>query len=199
MFGYLIKRIGRAFKHKVDAMLHTGNLPAPYIYKHTLLLDFFPSNSLAIETGTYLGETTVVLANHCEKVISLEPFKPLFDYNSNRFREVANIEIRNQNSQEGLARALEGLDGPVSFWLDGHYSGSGTYGDLENASPILSELEAIGRWIDARGGSAYIAIDDARLFTGVDGYPDEESIERFARKFGLALFRFRDIFFMKPN
>ena len=199
MILFDVKRLVRLFKHRLDAMISAGSTPAPYLQKHALLRDFFPPHSIAIETGTYLGETTRVLSLHCARVISFEPHVPLYAYNTERFSKVENVQIVNQASEEGLVPALEGLAGDVSFWLDGHFSGEGTHGTNENASPILKELESIGEWLRDPSCSAFVAIDDARLFDGTDGYPTESQVRDFANRHALSFIKLRDIFFLKRN
>ncbi len=194
---YELKRNLRKLKHLSDVLFAFSRDPAPYYIKHLLLKDFFPTNSIAVETGTYLGETTEMLSKHCSSVVSLEPFVPLYEYNARRFGSFDNVSIVNKSSEEGFAEILEVIEGPTSFWLDGHYSGDGTHGKLANASPIVRELESIAMWVHKTNSPVYVAIDDARLFTGEDGYPDEVFIREFAVDHRMIFFRFRDIFFIK--
>ena len=196
---YDLKRYFRAVKHFFDAAVNINRLPAPYYQKHTLLLDFFPEHAAVIETGTYLGETTSVLAHHCTQVLTLEPYLPLYKYNSRRFRSAENVTVINASSEEGFEEALSTLCGPIAFWLDGHFSWEGTHGEITNASPVEHELRVIGDYLDKKLGPVYVAIDDARLFTGVDGYPSEIAVKNFANKFGLSFFKFRDIYFLKSQ
>jgi len=62
---------------------------------------------------------------------------------------------------------LAALDHPAFFWLDGHYMG-GTTARADLDSPVQRELAALLRH-PARGH--LVLIDDARLFTGTEGYP----------------------------
>lgn len=196
---YGLKRKARLVKHYLEAAIHAKRSPAPYFVKHGLLVDFFPAKSTVIETGTYLGETTQILANHCKKVVSLEPFIPLYKYNCRRFADINHIQIVNGSSEEKFGDIIEALSGDLSFWLDGHYSGDGTHGQISSASPIVYELEQIGSWLEKKRGSAFIAIDDARLFTGDDGYPDRNEVISFAIRHDLQFFELRDIFFIEPR
>lgn len=196
---YDLKRYLRIAKHVLDAVFNMRSVPAPYYHKHALLLDFFPENSTVIETGTYLGETASVLAQHCKQVLTLEPYLPLYNYNSRRFSNTENVTVINASSEEGFEGLLLELSGPVSFWLDGHFSGEGTFGELTYASPVEHELRVIGDYLDRKLGSVYVAIDDARLFTGINGYPSEALVKSFAQKFDLSFFKFRDIYFCKSR
>jgi len=196
---YSLKRYVRTIKHFVDAVGNIQRVPAPYYHKHALLLDFFPENASVIETGTYLGETTSVLAHHCKQVLTLEPYLPLYKYNSSRFSNAENVTVINASSEEGFEGALSELCGPIAFWLDGHFSGEGTHGEITNASPVEHELRVIGDYLDKKLGPVYVAIDDARLFTGINGYPSESVVKSFAQNFDLSFFKFRDIYFLKSK
>ena len=55
----------------------------------------------------------------------------------------------------------------ILFWLDGHYSGSGT-GYAKNKCPIFEELSAIS---SRKLINFVICIDDIRLFGKEEGYP----------------------------
>jgi len=196
---YRLKKFLRVLKHRVDAAMNYRRVPAPYYQKHALLLDFFPAHASVIETGTYLGETTSVLASHCRQVVTLEPFEPLYRFNRKQFRKAENVKVVNTSSEAGFVSALSEIHGPAGFWLDGHFSGKGTFGNLETASPVEIELCAIGDYVEKNSGSVYVAIDDARLFTGLDGYPSETVIKDFAERFNLDFFKLRDIYFLKSK
>jgi hypothetical protein len=195
---YVLKKMLRKVNHLIWAVVGLGQTPAPYYQKHTLLKEFFPRDSVAIETGTFLGETTQMLEHHCNEIVSFEPYRPLFEFNAHQFRSCANIKIVNDTSENGLEPVLSQLKGNVSFWLDGHFSGDGTFGNLSNASPILRELQVIETWLRL-GGKAWIAIDDARLFTGDGGYPPISVIKDFAERNNMTAFKFRDIFFLTES
>lgn len=196
---YKFKKYLRIVKHSFDAALRHNRTPAPYYLKHALLLDFFPADASVIETGTYLGETTSVLASHCKQVFTLEPFAPLYRFNLAQFRGAANVKVINASSEDGFESVLSEICGPVAFWLDGHFSGKGTFGEISTASPVEIELSAIGDYVDKNRGAVYVAIDDARLFTGLHGYPSESVVKEFAAKFNLSFFKFRDIYFLKSG
>ena len=55
----------------------------------------------------------------------------------------------------------------ILFWLDGHFSGVGTGGG-DDICPIINELRLIAQ---SNRNDHCILIDDARCFTGEDGYP----------------------------
>jgi hypothetical protein len=101
------------------------------------------------------------------QVISVEIYPPFHRKNVSQFENDRNVHILLGDSGKNLSEAISLASGRILFWLDGHYSGSGT-GIGEKVSPIIQELELIakiGRHNDC------IVIDDRRLFTGQDGYP----------------------------
>ena len=102
----------------------------------------------------------------------------------NRLRSCKNVTLMNKTSEEGFLSCLleiermaiedrNGINFELNFFLDGHYSGPGTFRS-DNSTPILLELSAIrdffavGRVLEL--GSVFI--DDARLFfDDQPGYP----------------------------
>lgn len=181
---YTVKRIIRKLK-RVTTDLYSIRREAPHYYtKWRILKNFFEPNVTSIETGTYLGETTKFLSIFSSDVISFEPHPELYFYNFNRFRSHLNIKIINSESQVGLRKSLIFLHGTVNFWLDGHFSGFGTYGSSEKSSPIMDELRVIFEWINNDNNNvANIAIDDARLFDGTEGYPTLLAVASLADSF----------------
>ena len=103
-------------------------------------------------------------------------------------------------SEDGLQETICEHRGVINFWLDGHFSGQGTFGNIENASPILFELQDIFSWQEASpDNQAFIAVDDARLFTGKDGYPSILKIAHICDTHGYGLRVFNDIILISQN
>lgn len=121
-----------------------------------------------VETGTYLGDTTEFATLFSKQVISLEPDPQLYAAAIERFRDRKEIRLIGSSSEEAFGPLVEQLAGSVTFWLDGHYSGAGTFLGLET-TPIGSELKAIAERGSGISDMA-ILIDDVRCF-GADGYP----------------------------
>lgn len=195
---YEIKRLGRKFKRAVSAWLPIRHTLPHYYEKWRILSDFFVHKTVLIESGTYLGETTQVLSRSFMEVITFEPFEPLADYNKWRFSHSRNIKVYNTTSQALIANVLSKTNGTVNFWLDGHYSGNGTYGNLPTASPILQELSAIFDWA-SQTNRAYIAIDDARLFNAENGYPSEIQMTELVPLCTYQIKRVNDMFLISPK
>lgn len=123
--------------------------------------------STFVETGTYLGKTTALLAETCERVVTIEVDPTLYERAAELFRERPGIEVLLGDSGELLPKVLETLTGPTLFWLDGHYS-MGVTGMGATTAPIELELRAV---LDHPVKEHVIVIDDARMFRGRGGYP----------------------------
>ena len=136
-----------------------------------------------VETGTYMGGTTQYLGNGNSKVYSIEPSTDLANRAKNLFKDNKNISIINNLSEKCLKNVLEQIvdDGimNISFYLDGHYSGSGTFhGPV--ATPIVKELEIISDFMD-NFFSVNIFIDDFRLFVDQStDYPSASFLSNWA-------------------
>jgi hypothetical protein len=115
------------------------NLPAPQWVK----LRFLRSNQMQdgdwIETGTYLGDTSLALSKSSPLVITLEPSQELYDFSSARLRARKNVNCLLGTSEEQFANAISLVGDKVNIWLDGHYSGDITHlGATE--TPLFFEL-----------------------------------------------------------
>lgn len=120
-----------------------------------------------VETGTYLGKTTELLAGCCPRVFTIELDDLLHEAAAKKFADRAGVTVLHGDSADKLPVVLDQLNGPALFWLDGHYSGTGT-GFGKQTSPIEAELRAI---FAHPVKDHVIVVDDARLFSGRDGYP----------------------------
>jgi len=112
-----------------------------------------------VETGTYMGGTTLWAAQRFEKVITVENSKAIFEKTSSLHKDKKNIEFLFGNSKDHLKSIVAELDSPAIFWLDAHWSGGETYG-IEDECPIIKEIETINN----SAHNHIILIDDARLF-----------------------------------
>ena len=112
-----------------------------------------------VETCTYKADTSLWASSNFDKVYTIELSPDLYKQISLKYRNYANINFLNGNSSEILPKIMVEISQPSIFWLDGHWSGSGTAGE-ENECPLLQEIEAINHY----GYEKFIFIDDARLF-----------------------------------
>lgn len=127
-----------------------------------------------VESGTFRGDTVAAMLPFFRNLVSIELFEELYLAASKRFEGNPNVSILNGDSGKVLASVINEIDGPIVYWLDGHYSGSGTALAKDTQCPIIAELNAI----IARGNPAdVILIDDARLFGWRSGYPSKQTVK----------------------
>lgn len=120
-----------------------------------------------VETGTYQGDLSAYAAAFFECVHTVELDSRLATAARARFGNTANVTVHEGDSADVLARLLPGLEGPVLFWLDAHFSGGVTGGDPARA-PVVRELRAIAA---STVRPVAILIDDARVFGADPAYP----------------------------
>jgi hypothetical protein len=111
----------------------------------------------AVETGTYMGESTKKLAQIFDQVETIELSRYIALKCWVRLLPYRNIRLRLGDSSELLKSSWE----PTLYWLDGHWSGGGTAGQ-DRQCPVLGEIRATS---PGTYGDWYL-IDDAHLFTG---------------------------------
>ena len=160
-----------------------GNIPDNHIYKLNRIKDLKIKHDIEnfVETGTYIGQTTKFASKFFTKVVSIEIYKPLFDFNKNLFNKSENVDILFGDSKEMLPKAINMLEGSILFWLDGHYSGSGT-GLGDKICPINEEILNIKENINLNKNSIIIIDDRRRLFNGTDDYPLIEEFKSFVNE-----------------
>jgi hypothetical protein len=176
-----------------------SSVPAPFKVKFKTLLRSCIDDADWIETGTYLGDTTKLIAKSFpnNKVVSLEPDYQLFRFSKLRLKRTNNVLVFNLSSESGLPQALDLIHDKLNIWLDGHYSGDVTYLG-ESLTPILFELRTLGDTLEARS-EVTIFVDDFRLF-GVDpGYPKAEALIEWAEIHHLRWHVENDIFVAKKT
>jgi hypothetical protein len=140
--------------------------PPPPLVKRATLKRFNSPGMVWIETGTYKAETTKFLSHLAKFVYSIEPDKILYQAAVTSIKDIKNIQLFNGCSEEVLPKLLEKINFKLTgFWLDGHYSGDGTYKGQYD-TPILHELDAISNYRKRSDGIIRVLIDDIRLFTG---------------------------------
>lgn len=170
--------------------------PSPHYIKQTCLLRNGLPDATWVETGTYLGQTTEVLARNSPMVYSIEPEPTLYENARRYFESFSNVRILNGLSEQVFPTLLPGLEGDVNFWLDGHYSAGPTFKGPQD-TPILDELACIAenlpRYRDVR-----ILIDDIRCFDPTipeyATYPSLDVLVDWARRNRLSWHIEHDIF-----
>jgi hypothetical protein len=138
-----------------NGMTHTKGLPK------SLVLDLRKSFEMSafVETGTYMGGTTLWAAREFPRVITIEFSQHYYDKLKPIHSTYPNVEFVFGHSGAELERLVPSLIGPAVFWLDGHWSCEETYGEGDEC-PLFAELAAISR----SPHEHFVFIDDARLF-----------------------------------
>ena len=163
------------------------------------ILDTARNVDLWVETGTFMGDTTLYLGKNLCQVVSFEPSKELAEAATQRFFAHPNIRIVNSQSEDRLDAILTDVSpatNHLAFWLDGHFSEGTTYRGSKE-TPIVSELEAI-----AKHNSSFrkitIFIDDFRCFVkGMTDYPAPGFLTIWAENNGFEWNVQHDIFIMR--
>lgn len=168
--------------------------PAPQFVKMKVLARARDAGAW-IETGTYMGETTLVLARFGAKVISIEPNIEFAQKAARTLGKYSNVRIIQGTSEdcfEGQVLSLVG-EARVAFWLDGHYSSGHTYlGSQE--TPIEKELQVLSGFLHFFD-KVSIFVDDFRCFVnGETDYPAPGYLSNWAVANGLNWSVEHDIF-----
>ncbi len=153
-------------------------VPPPHVVKARTVLGYARRFRLRvlIETGTFEGEMVRKCQGAFREIYTIELDPDYARRAQRRFARLPNVHVMEGDSTRRLPELLSAVREPALFWLDGHYSGSGTaLGEKE--TPLLEELDAIRR----HGIQDHvILIDDVRCF-GEGDYPDLETITRALR------------------
>jgi hypothetical protein len=128
-----------------------------------------------VETGTFRGDTTEALRHHMDLVYTIEAAPELYKAALQRFTGAKNVRLLQGDSTVMIKTVLAELKQKAVFWLDAHWCGQPTYGEVLSAA-IMGELEAI---FAHSIKDHIIIIDDARYFTGHFGYPSVDYLRRW--------------------
>jgi hypothetical protein len=160
--------------------LRGSPLPPPHIVKQHVVLAYQKARRFRtfIETGTFTGEMVAAMRPHFERLISIEMAPAIYEATRPRFAGDAHVRLLLGDSGKLLPEIVETLDHPALFWLDGHYMGGNT-ARAEADSPVRAELAALLRH-PTRGH--LVLIDDARLFTGAEGYPTIDELRAWVAR-----------------
>lgn len=164
----------------VDWAIRGAEPPPPHVLRvltvvRHLMRSGYPN---FVETGTYLGATTEIVAKLGRRVVTVELSPELHARAAERFRPLPNVTCLKGDSGTLMPSIVDGLDGPAVFWLDGHYSDVPYGGRGEKETPIVEELTAV--LTDDRFPHI-VLIDDVRCF-GQGDYPTVAEIEALVRR-----------------
>jgi hypothetical protein len=123
------------------------------------------SNENFVETGTYKGESVELALNNGFKNIYSIELSQVFYYDCvKKFINNQNVKLFQGNSRYDLHKIIKNINSPITFWLDGHWSGVPNVGcDKDILCPVIYELEQIH---DHHLNTHTIMIDDIRLMDG---------------------------------
>ena len=133
-------------------------------------------NDYFVETGTYQGDTVNDILNNGFKFIYSIELSDVFYYNCvKRFINNSNVKLFKGNSRYDLFKMIANINTPITFWLDGHWSGVQDVGcDKDLRCPVLCELEQIK---NHHIKTHTIMVDDSRLMDGIHFNVTKEEIE----------------------
>jgi hypothetical protein len=144
--------------------------PAPDLIKYEIIREYARryGTRVLVETGTFYGNAIFTLRHDFTLIHSIELAPALHALNTRELAHLPHIRLHLGDSASVLPDLLKDLTTPTLFWLDGHFcAGPSARGDAD--TPISHEL---GHLLAQPAAGHVVLIDDARLFTGRDGYPD---------------------------
>ena len=148
----------------------TGSLSVPTLRRIEILVRGLgvPLPKIAVETGTYRGETTEELLKCFGTVHTIELSEKWYENGQRRFEDQPQVLCHYGDSGEVVALLANEIAQPVFFFLDAHFAGGDTAFGAEEV-PLLREIESIRN----RPHQDIVVIDDLRLFgeTGQTGTP----------------------------
>jgi hypothetical protein len=102
-------------------------------------------NEYFIETGSYLGDgIQAALDAGFLHVFSIELSERYYRLCADRFAGDERVVLVRGDSAQSLWELIRPLDRPITFWLDGHWSGGDTARGAKS-TPLMEEIRQIGR------------------------------------------------------
>jgi len=159
-------------------LIAPGSGPGPGFYKRWVIRRSAKRarTPILVETGTLHGKTVSSCLKSFSQIISIEIEPALASKAKERFANESHVRIVQGDSAVELTAIVEGLKSPATYWLDGHYSGPGTGRGILD-SPVVAEIKTVL----GSGKPALVLVDDARHFTGADGYPTLAELREMVR------------------
>ena len=138
----------------------------------------------AVETGTFLGDTTAFLAERCPRVITIEVDPDLaarggHDSSTNRASGCSRVTAVHCWADCCMTSTSLRCSGSTATSLGPHEGVQTARGRTD--TPLLEELKALADWKHVK--DSVVLIDDARLI-GVGDYPSFDEIREVVRAFG---------------
>lgn len=119
-----------------------------------------------METGTFRGDSTLLLTRLVPRVWTVELDADLYVRAKERLRHVGGVTVLHGSSASVLPELLPTVREPALFWLDGHGGmvGIDDVPDGFGQCPLMDEIAAIDSFEFA--SDSVVLIDDARAFFG---------------------------------
>ena len=173
----------------------------PQFVKEKIFEKYGIKDAFWVETGTYMGTTTLFLSQKFPHVYSIEPGKELYQRAAHIFKG-QNVTLFNDVSERVLPTLLPKLSGDCNFWLDGHYSAGVTFKGKKDC-PVEDELNAIESNLRNFKKLA-ILIDDVRCFlpssnSKLSDYPSIDYLVDWARRLNMRWRIEHDIFIIQKD
>lgn len=127
---------------------------------------------ILVETGTWKGDAIFALRHDFREIHSIELAPEIHAEAKKTLAHWPHIHLHFGDSGRELPRVVRGLTDSTLFWLDGHWCAANSARG-EKDSPIVEELDFLLR---RPVGQNVVLVDDARCFTGQDGYPTVEEV-----------------------
>tara|TARA_X000000368_G_C23052250_1_gene722011 strand:+ start:500 stop:1141 length:642 start_codon:yes stop_codon:yes gene_type:complete len=178
--------------------------PSPEFIKHQIIKNNNLKDSIWIETGTYYGETTKILSAISKKTVTIEADEYLYNNVKNKLNHLSNVEFLLGKSEETLTETISSNSNfnNMCIYLDAHLCSDHlrnkkTFGNEDNATPIMLELNIIEKFLDSFK-NINILIDDIRLFDkDFQNYPNKRILVEWCVKNKLSWEIEHDIFICK--
>jgi predicted O-methyltransferase YrrM len=121
-----------------------------------------------VETGTYIGESLLMIAGLFDQLVSVEADPILHSAAKRLFMDkgITNVELSMGDSRSLLQHIDPAFGDESVYFLDAHYSHGITSREY-GACPVIDEIVTVIE----RSPDAVIVVDDLRTMTGLDGYP----------------------------
>lgn len=196
---FFLSNAGQLGTLKKYAKSNFSSPPPEYVKQNYLKKQQSP---VWIETGTFQGKTTEVLASVSSHVTTIEAQEIYYLNNIDKFSKISNVTALYGESTQLLGGAIQhyvdsGFSS-MSFFLDAHFSGGETFGIAQD-SPILRELEIIETFLP-KLSDVSVFIDDFRLFNNQinsnENYPSRDYLMKFATRNALSWDVSHDMFIL---
>lgn len=178
------ERIGkfRMYRNYIFWILKGKPVPAEGIYKWKVLKTLGKQHGIRtfVETGTAGGGTVRELEGRFDALYTIELDPILYKEGVAKSPGSTKIHFLEGDSGIVLKKVLNRLSSPALFWLDAHYSGTGTARAALD-TPVVQEILSIFSHPNKRH---IIVIDDMREFNGTHDYSTLHDLEAIIRERG---------------